>query len=139
MVNVHHGDAVRALHLKQRLLNRRFEIPLVVALHQVGQDLRVGFRAKGVAGAAQTLLQHLVVLDNAVVDQEEPAGAVGVRVSVGLRRLAVSSPARVGNTHRAFGAFLPHALLEARADVHSLDLTRDPVIQRPDRRARKDR
>ena len=51
----------------------------------------------GVPFFLQLLLQLEVVLDDAVVDDDDPAGAVAVRMRVLLGRPAVRRPARVAD------------------------------------------
>ena len=66
-------------------------------LDEVRDDLRVGLGLEAVAGALQALLQLQVVLDDAVVDDDQPAAAVAVRVGVLLRGPAVGGPPRVAD------------------------------------------
>ena len=68
-----------------------------VRLDEVRQDLGVGLGAQLVAARLQLGAQLQVVLDDAVVDDDDVAGAVAVRVGVVVRRLAVRRPARVAD------------------------------------------
>ena len=70
---------------------------------QVRDDLRIGLGAKLVAACPELSAQLAVVLDDAVVDHDDVAVAVGVRMSVGLGCLAVGGPARVADTGVAHG------------------------------------
>ena len=80
-----------------------------VALHfpldEVRHDLRIGLRDEGVAFSNQLLLQLEIVLDDAVVDDDDLAGAVAMRMGVLLGRPPVRGPARVADAvvavHRA--------------------------------------
>ncbi len=66
-------------------------------LHQVGQDLGIGLRPQLVAGGHQLVAQLDVVLDDPVVNQGHPAGAVDVGVGIGLRRAPVGGPPGVAD------------------------------------------
>ena len=81
---------------------------------QVGDDLGIGLGDEFVALGGELALELEVVLDDAVVDDYDLAGAVAVRVGVELRRPAVGGPARVGDAHHALGLLRPNALLEDR-------------------------
>ena len=70
MVDMHHGDAERALHLQQGLLHGSRKVTLVIGLHKMRQHFRVGLGFELVARFQQSLLQHLVVFNNAIVDEE---------------------------------------------------------------------
>ena len=72
-------------------------VVLHLALDQVRDDLGVGLGDERVALALQLVLQVEVVLDDAVVDDDDLAGAVAVRVRVLLGRPAVRRPARVAD------------------------------------------
>ena len=59
----------------------------------MGDDLGVGVGDEGVAFRTELLLELQEVLDDAVVDNDDVAGGVAVRVRVLLGRLAVRGPA----------------------------------------------
>ncbi len=63
----------------------------------MGDDFRVGFGLKLVSFGEKLLFQVDVVLDDSVVDHDDLAGAIAVRMSVFLRRAAVRGPARVAD------------------------------------------
>ena len=71
------------------------------------EDFRVRLGLERVARLDQFGAQDLVVLDDAVVDQRQPAGLVGVRVGVLVDGAAVGGPAGVGNAHVARGGLGP--------------------------------
>ena len=77
-------------------------------------DLGVGLGDERVAFALQLLLQLEIVLDDAVVDDDDAAGAVAVRVGVLLGRPAVRGPARVADAVLAFERIGRDDLLEPR-------------------------
>ena len=85
-------------HQQQRAPDGVLEaVVLHLALDEVRDDLGVGFGDEHVALPLQLLLQIEVVLDDAVVDDDDLAGAVAVRVRVLLGRPAVRRPARVAD------------------------------------------
>ena len=85
-------------HQQQRAADRVLEaVVFHLALDQVRDDFRVGFGDELVALALQLLLQVEVVLDDAVVDDDDLAGAVAVRMGVFFGRPAVRRPARVAD------------------------------------------
>jgi len=64
--------------------------------------------------ALQLVLQLEVVLDDAVVDDDDLAGAIAVRVGVLLRRPAVRRPAGVADAELAGDRLGADGVLEAR-------------------------
>ena len=88
----------QAAHVEQRPPHRVLE-PVVfhLALDEVRDDLGVGLGDEGVSFLLELLLQIEVVLDDAVVDDDDPAGAVAVRMRVLFGRPAVRRPARVAD------------------------------------------
>ena len=78
-------------------LGRRFAIREFVFNHE-GGDLRIRLGRECVAFRDEFLAQRLEVLDDPVVDDGEPAR--GVRMGVGLGRLAVRRPAGVADADR---------------------------------------
>ena len=71
---------------------------------EVGEDLGVGLRTEPVPGFHERRAEGLVVFDDPVVDEREPAGLVEMRVGVGVVGLAVRGPARVADADRGQGA-----------------------------------
>ena len=102
----HQGE--QPAHQQQRAPHRILE-PVVfhLAFDQVRDDLRVGFGDELVALALQLVLQIEVVLDDAVVDDDDLAGAIAVGMGVLFGRPAVRRPARVADAvvagERMFG------------------------------------
>ena len=85
-------------HQQQRAPDAVLEaVVLHLALDEVRDDLRVGLGDELVALLLELLLQIEVVLDDAVVDDDDLAGAVAVRMGVLLGRPSVRRPARVAD------------------------------------------
>ena len=83
---------------QQRPPHRVLEpVVLHLALDEVRDDLGVGLGDELVPLLLQLVLQLEVVLDDAVVDDDDAAGAVAVRVGVLLGRPAVRRPAGVAD------------------------------------------
>src|SRR5260370_5359699 len=61
----------------------------------MGHDFRVCFGGERVTFLLQLFLELEVVLDNAVVDDDDFAGAVAMRVGILLSRTAMRGPARM--------------------------------------------
>ena len=95
----HRHDGGGALEAGDRALGRLFEVAAVrdALGDEVGDDLGVGLGAEAVAAGDELGAQLAVVLDDAVVDDDDVAGGVGVGVGVGAGCLAVGGPARVAD------------------------------------------
>ena len=74
---------------------------LLHLFNQVSDDLGVGLGDKLVALRGELVLQLEIIFDDAVVDDDDAAGAVAMRVGVLFRRAAVRSPARVADAEGA--------------------------------------
>ena len=86
-----------------------------LALYEMRDDLGVGFGFEPVPVAQQLLLQVEVVLDDAVVDEDDSAAAIAMRVGVLLRRPAVGGPSGMTDAVApAVDRIRPDDLLEAR-------------------------
>ena len=102
-------------HQQQRAPHRVLEaVVLHLALDEVRDDLGVGLGDERVPLALQLLLQIEIVLDDAVVDDDDLAGAVAVRMRVLLGRPAVRRPARVADAVVAGERIGADDLLEVR-------------------------
>jgi len=111
---------VRAGELFDRLRKRVVEsgAGLQVLFQEVGDYLGVGVGVERVSARLEACAEVAVVFDDAVVDDDEAACAVGVRVGVGVAGAAVSGPARVAD---ALAPVRP-ALLEDRRQRGELAL-----------------
>src|SRR5216684_599709 len=76
-------------------------------LDEMRDDLGIGFGGEVVALLDQLLLQAEIVLDNAIVYDNDIAGAVAMRMSILLRRTPVGSPAGVANAVAALEGLQP--------------------------------
>ena len=68
-----------------------------ILLHQMGDDLGIGFGAELVAFFDELALQGEIVLDNAVMHDHDAAGAVAMGMSILFAGAAVRGPAGVAN------------------------------------------
>ena len=87
-----------------------------MVLEQMGNDFGVGFRDEFMAELLQLFLEVQVVLDDAVVDDDDLARAVQVRVGIFFRGPSVRRPARVPHAIKALERLRVDRLLE----VHEL-------------------
>ena len=118
LVAAEHGDGEGAAQPRHGALHRLEQVAVVVAVDQVGDDLGVGLGDEDVAGGLQLGAQLVVVLDDPVVHQADPAGrgdarglaGIGdrgprpvreVRMGVVHHRRAVRRPAGVGDAGAA--------------------------------------
>src|SRR3970282_3048221 len=96
-------QSIRTSDLAQRAAHRSEEIH--AALHffadQVGDNFGVGLRAELRPSFAQLFLELEIVFDNAVMDYDDVAGAVGVCIRLG--RAPMCRPAGVADPERAAG------------------------------------
>ena len=72
---------------------------------QVCHDFRIGFGSERDAGGLQFRSQRPRILDDAVVNDRESVGGIGVRVRVAIARFAMRRPARVRDAAGAFQLF----------------------------------
>ena len=96
LADVHDHDRVGALELSEGVPDGLGDVALVGLLDQMGDRLGVGLGGQGVAARLESVAQLAEVLDDAVVDDGDLAGAVAVRVRVQVVRASVRRPARVG-------------------------------------------
>ena len=71
-------------------------------LNEVGDDFCVGFGDESVPLVSKLMLEHKVIFNDAVMDHDDAAGAVTMRVGIFLRGSAVGSPPRMTDTEGAF-------------------------------------
>ena len=108
-------------HVEQRPADRVLQaVVLHLPLDEMRDDLGVGLGDEGVPFALQLLLQIEVVLDDAVVDDDDAAGAVAVRVRVLFGRPAVRGPARVADAVLAFERIGRRSTSSSRASLPAL-------------------
>ena len=114
-VGMHHGDAIGAGDLLQGLAHGGDETPpgiracdrVVDTPDEVGEDFGIGLRKKDMALLQKPTFDRLVVLDDTVVNECEPAAGIEVGVRVRIGRFPVGRPAGVadaaGPAHRVLG------------------------------------
>jgi len=113
LAGVHQDEGVDAFHLLERLAHGVLERSAAeVRFHQMGDDLGVGLGHEAVAGGGEARFQREIVLDDPVVDHDQLALAVRVRVGVLLARPSVGGPAGVADAEGAFQRLGAQALLE---------------------------
>jgi hypothetical protein len=95
-------SAVQARH-HARECGRQAVSDLVLPAEHLRGHLGVGLAVEGEAVFEQLLLQRGEVLDDAVVDQGDPAGVVEVRMGVAVGGAAVRRPAGVPDAGLAVG------------------------------------
>jgi hypothetical protein len=83
-----------------------------VLFDEVGDDLSVGFGSELVAFLDQFLFERKIVLDDAVVDDDNATRAVPVRVGVLFGRTAVGGPPRVPDAISAIEGLVADDLFE---------------------------
>ena len=71
-------------------------------LDEVGNDLGIGLGDEFVALRSEFVFQIKIVLDNAVVDYDDAAGAVAMGMGILFSGAAVRSPASVADAKSAF-------------------------------------
>ena len=117
-----HGDGIGADHLTERLLHgfeQRTGVGRADIFDQVHQHLRIGAAAERVAVLLERVLEHPVILDDAVVYQCDVLRFGVVRMGVHVVRHAVRRPARMRDAD-ATAQFLA---LEEMLQVGDLALT----------------
>src|SRR5271169_5861225 len=103
------NQGVDAAKLLERLANRVFErgAALRVFFDEMSDDFRVRLGDELVALTMELLLQLEIIFDDSIVDDDNLAGAVTVRVRILFRGAAVRGPAGVADAVGAFnGRFL---------------------------------
>ena len=85
---------------------------LLHLLDEVGDDLGVGFGDELVALGGEFALQLEIVLDDAVVDDDDAAGAVAMRMGVLFGGAAVRGPAGVADAEGAVERMLAQDLFQ---------------------------
>jgi hypothetical protein len=91
------GQREDAAQLLYGLADGVFEITLEIFLDEVRDDLGIGLSFENVPFILQLFLQGQVIFDNAVVDDDDVAGAVAVGVGVFFGWAAVGRPTGVSD------------------------------------------
>ena len=113
---VEHGDGVGTPGLAQGGPHGVRDVARVGLLDEVGEHLRVRLGRERMATRQQPAAQVAEVLDDAVVDDRDIAGAVHMGMGIEVVRPAVGRPARVGQADRG----LRRRVEQCRAQVGQL-------------------
>ena len=98
-----HDERVHAAHRFDGLADGIFErCAFGIFFDQVRDDFGVGLGDEFVAFGDELVLQLEIIFDDAVVNDDDFAGAVAVRVGVFFGGAAVGGPARVADAVHAF-------------------------------------
>ena len=100
LVAMHDREGVGAVELAQRRPRRLRDVALVGLLDQVRDRLGVRLGDERVAARLEPVAELLEVLDDPVVDDRDPPGAVHLGMGVDVARPAVRRPARVREPDR---------------------------------------
>ncbi len=103
LASVHDRQRVGAVEAPQGGAHRVGKVAGVGILDEVCDRLRVGFGAEKVTFGLQHVAKRPEVLDDAVVDHRDLAGAVTVRMRIEIVRAAVGGPAGVGEADAGVG------------------------------------
>ena len=99
-------DGEHAAHVGERTAHGVLQAVIAhLALHQVRDDLGVGFGLELVPLRLQLALQLEIVFDDAVVDDDDLAGAVAMRMGVLFGGTAMRRPACVADAVQAVDRF----------------------------------
>ena len=109
---------------------RRRAAALHLLRHQVGDDLGVGLRAELRSFLLQLLAQFAEILDDAVVDDGEPVGGMGMRVAFG--RPTVGRPAGMADADGARERLAREPRLEIAQLAFGAPAGELPAFQRGD-------
>jgi len=94
-----HADRENARDILQSFPNSIFEITAgKIFFDKMGEDLCVGLRFEPVPLGCELFPELQIIFDNAVVNDNDFAGAIAVRVCVFFRGPSVRSPSRMSDT-----------------------------------------
>jgi hypothetical protein len=89
-----------------------FQVSGEVFLDEMGDDFGIGFRFENVAFGFELVFQGQVILDDAVMDDDDVAFAIAVRMRVLLGRPAMRGPAGMADTVAAIDRILADGLFQ---------------------------
>ena len=110
-----HADGVGAFDPGDGLFHRRHQVILEIFLDQMGKDLGVGLGGEDVAFGLQFLPQRMIVFDDAVMDDDQIAGAIAMGMGVLGGRRAMGGPAGMAKTDMG-GAMIASSMMASRCD-----------------------
>ena len=106
IVGGENGESEETLEFLERRKNGFLEISLEILFDQMRDDFGVGLRCELVSFRDETALQRQVVLNDAVVRNDDAAFAIAMRMRVFFGRTAMSRPARVTESELTGNRFL---------------------------------
>ena len=127
LVAVRDDENVRAVEVGADRAHRGREVAVVPLLDQVRDRFGVGLARERVAALLEPVAQLGEVLQRAVVDDGDRAGAVDVRMRVAVVRRAVGRPAGVADAERARADRRRSASASAACRLASLPARRTTV------------
>ena len=98
-LRAHKHQRIRAFNNAQNLLDSFFKISVIIRSHQMCYDFRICFRNKLVTFGDQIFLEHQIVFDNAVMDNNKITAGIRMRMRVTVGRTSMGSPAGMSYTH----------------------------------------
>ena len=102
VITVDHGEREDAADLLERGADRSFQIPVEVFFDHVSDYFGIGLGFKNMAFALELFLQRQEVFDDAVVNDNDVAGTIAVRMGVFFAGAAVGCPAGMADAVIAF-------------------------------------
>jgi hypothetical protein len=103
LVAMHDREGVGALELAEGGPDRVGDVALIGLLDEMGDGFGVGLRDERVTPLGEPVAELPEVLDDAVVDDRDPAGAIHLGMGVDVVRPAVRRPAGMGQPDRRVG------------------------------------
>ena len=128
LVGAEHDERVRAPRLRHGLFHRDGKIAAICVLDQMRQHLGVGVGLKPVPARHQVVFQREKVFDDPVVNHDDAAAAVHVRVRILVGRLPVGRPPGVPDPHVPVHRLPLHKLREPGELARRLAHPRIPLL-----------
>ena len=101
MLAAHEDEGIRTFDAAQHFADAFLEVAIVDLFQEVRNDFRVRLGLERMAFLDELFFERQIVLDDAVMHDDEIARAVRMRMRVDIRRTAVRRPARMADADRA--------------------------------------
>ena len=101
MLAAHEDKGIRTFDAAQHFADAFLEVAIVDLFQEVRNDFRVRLGLERMAFLDELFFERQIVLDDAVMHDDEIARAVRMRMRVDIRRTAVRRPARMADADRA--------------------------------------